>query len=70
LCAFNRYGKGKFQNPGPYAPICAPKIARIEFTLPQSAQIKAPPLKSANFISQTAAQNFAKISSLNSARAL
>jgi len=47
-----------------------PKIARIEFTLPQSAQIKTPPLKSANFIPQTAARNFTKISSLNSARNL
>ena len=38
--------------------------------LPQSAQIKVPPLKSAKFTSQTAVRNFTKISSLNSARDL
>jgi len=47
-----------------------PKIARIEFALPQSAQIKAPPLKSANFTPQTAVRNFAKISFSNLARDL
>jgi len=70
LCAFNRYGKGTISKSRSIRTDLPAKIARIEFILPQSAQIKAPPLKSAKFTSQTVARNFNKISSLNSARDL